>query len=289
MSSGKKRFGFVLVLMFSIFSIAVASATCNLDVNLINQDPYPAMPGETVKLVFQITGVENIDCGSVSFKVMEEFPFSVDPSIPAESSIQSGIYIRTYQSFWLVPVILRIDKNAKEGANPVEILLTRSGGGSGILYSFDIEVEDVATDFEISVRDYSKAKGILTLEILNIGQNDVEALSIEIPEQDNLLVKGSNRNTLGILDSNEYTTTTFEAIVEKGELEFILRYNDLTGNRRIAFESVNFDPQPFLIKDSENGKISTTTIVIILFLIGIIAYWFYKRHKKRKHLKKEHK
>lgn len=285
MNLKKKRIGFALFLVSFIISLSFASAACNLGIALINQDPYPAMPGETVKLVFQVTGVEDVNCGEINYKILEEFPFSVDPSISLTGSIYSGTYVRGYESFWLIPVVLRIDKNAKEGFNSLEILITRSSGGGEISYSFDIEIEDVATDFEISVRDYSKTKGTITLEILNIGKNDVEALSIEIPEQDNLIVKGSNRNTLGILDSNEYTTTTFSAVAEKGELEFIVRYNDLTGNRRIAFESVNFDPQPFLLRDNENGKIGTTTIVIILFVIIGITYWFYKRHKKRKHLK----
>ena len=70
----------IIYLLLSLMLISFANAeSCNLNAKLINQDPYPAMPGEYVELVFQLTGVENPECGNIGFSVMEEFPFSLNP------------------------------------------------------------------------------------------------------------------------------------------------------------------------------------------------------------------
>jgi len=53
--------------MFAVFLMSVSFATaaveCNLDAKMINQDPYPAVPGEYVKVVFELTGISSLDCG----------------------------------------------------------------------------------------------------------------------------------------------------------------------------------------------------------------------------------
>ena len=51
---------FILVIAI-IFLSSNVSAVCNLDASLINQDPYPAIPGDYVTIVFQLAGVENPD------------------------------------------------------------------------------------------------------------------------------------------------------------------------------------------------------------------------------------
>jgi len=66
-----------LAILFSFSSLTFVSAEgCNLDVSLINQDPYPATPGDYVKLVFQVNGVSNPQCGTVEFELLEQYPLS---------------------------------------------------------------------------------------------------------------------------------------------------------------------------------------------------------------------
>ena len=74
----------VILLAFAvIISIGVASAqqpiACNPDASLINQDPYPAVPGDIVKVVFQVDGTDNPECGTVTLEIIPEFPFSLEP------------------------------------------------------------------------------------------------------------------------------------------------------------------------------------------------------------------
>lgn len=101
--------GIIIAFLISIFLLPTISAlACNLDVNLINQDPYPAIPGDYVDVVFQITGVDNPECGTISFEVKEEFPFSLDPGETNPITLKAGVYERKYSSFFIAPYKIRV-------------------------------------------------------------------------------------------------------------------------------------------------------------------------------------
>lgn len=286
MKSKKSLFLFLGLAFVTLSLLGLIQAACTLDLILVNQDPYPVSPGENVKVIFQVEGTTNRECGQVGLKIVENFPFSVDPSSKSFQTIESGTFVRDYSGNWVVPFTLRIGEDAKEGTNKLEVELSQGGNVLGALVkSFDIEIEEVQTEFEIHVKDYSKSKQTITLEILNVGGKDVDALSIEIPKQENIEVLGNNKNILGVLDANEYTTTTFQANANSGELVFIVKYNDITGTRRTNEEKTLFDATPFTLKE-QNGKKGSglTTTIILLFFAGILAYWYYRKQKNKKRL-----
>jgi len=288
-----KRGRFDIVLLFALVILTStfisASSQCKLETSLISQDPYPVTPGENVKLVFQVTGVDNKECGEIRFRVVEDFPFTVDPSLSPTKSMQAGIFTRDYPKFWTVPYTLRVNKDAKEGENELSIVLSKSGDVDGLIRKFNINVKNVQTEFEVFVRDYNQIDKILTLEIINVGKNDVESLVIEIPNQENLNVRGSNKQTIGILDSNEDTTTRFRiSDVKEGEIELIIRYNDLINERRDVSKSLYFNPDLFKT-DEVNDKLGISTYIIVLIIIALIIYWRYKKQQRRKNLKEKRK
>lgn len=283
----KKELCVIIALLLLI--VPVSATSCNLGVKLINQDPYPITPGENVKVVFQVTGVENKDCGIVGLKVIEQFPFTVDPSSEVLQRIHAGTFVRDYPNFWLVPFKLRVNSDAKESTNELEILVSKKGRTDGIIKKFDIEIKDVQTDFEVYVRDYNPLEKMMTIEVVNIGDNDVESLVLEIPEQDAISLRGSNTNVIGILDSNEDTTARFRVDnVEKGEIEVNIRYNDLINERRIVSKKIFFDPSKFEIEDDERD-ISISTYLLIGLIVLLIIYWIYKRNEKKKKMRAERK
>jgi hypothetical protein len=81
----KKIFCSVLLFFAFIFVMRMAEASvlngCDLTATLLNQDPYPATPDDYVKVVFKIEGLQNPNCKAVSFELMPEFPFSLDPNV----------------------------------------------------------------------------------------------------------------------------------------------------------------------------------------------------------------
>jgi hypothetical protein len=270
----------IMPILFAFFLIfPLINAACSLDVSMINQEPYPAIPGETVKVVFQINGIENRECGIVDFELKENFPFSIDPSSTKKISINAGTYSRSYSSFYLATYKLRIDENALKGNNPLEIGYSMDDGAQ-IIKEFDIYVQDTKANFEVHVKNYDYETRILTLEVLNIEDVDIEALTMEIPRQEGISVKGANRKVIGSLDANEYTTAEFEVILPKEESKIDLNifYTDSINSRRSLTKKVNFDPSYFL---GRNGDKRSFSWIWIILVVGIFAWFFYKGHKKR--------
>jgi hypothetical protein len=281
----KQKKSVILLLAFALLIIPlVSSAECSLNVSMINQDPYPAIPGDSVKTVFQIDGLENPECGIVRFEVKETFPFSIDPSTKNPIEIQSGTYSRKYSSFYLATYQLRVNENALEGDNPIEIVYGKKGS-SEYLEEFNIHVKDTKADFEIYVKDYNYNTRELTFEILNIEDVDIEALTIEIPKQENIEIKGANRKVIGDLDSNEYTTANFEATILQGEIPINVNiiYTDSINVRRQGQETVSYDSSYF---EGGNGESSSAGIWITIIIVLIVAWFVYRKVKKNKAKKK---
>ena len=92
----KKRINFVLISIFAILlSVTIVSAVaCSPTVSLINQDPYPAIPGEYVKFVFQIGNIANPECASLTFELLNKYPLIFDPDTNPIVSLDTGFYQR---------------------------------------------------------------------------------------------------------------------------------------------------------------------------------------------------
>ena len=277
------------MLVFSIFSATAQVTTdCVIKVNLLNQDPYPAVPNEKLKVVFQIEGVSDPSCGLVKFTVIEEFPFSLLPDQSATISIQSGTYSRDFNDFVLAPFEFNVHSQAQDGDNELSTEHAISSGTSEVIFlnNFDINVNAAETDFEVSVKDYNVKTDIVTFEILNIGEKDAEALTIEIPRQDTIQIKGSNRNIVGSLDSNEDATFTYEATPKDGEINLTIFYNDEANTRRSIEKTVLYDSSYFKDRNRDKTNISLSTWFFIAILILGIIIWIRieikKKHKKKK-------
>ncbi len=269
------------LIILGLFLMPLVAGSCSLGVSMINQDPYPAIPGDYVKVVFQIDGVENPECGIVNFEIKENYPFSLDPGTTNRITINAGTYSRTYSSFYLATYKLRVDEGALEGDNPIEVVY--SGSGAGLLEEFDIYVEDTRADFEIHIKNYDYATKTLTLEILNTEDVDIEALTIEIPKQENITIKGANKKVVGDLDSNEYTTAEFEAIPSNGKIELNIIYTDSINVRREMEKTVVFDSSYFT---GRNGGGTSVPWFWIILIIAVVAWFFWRRHKKHKERKR---
>ena len=281
----KKSVLIYLLIMFFSFTF-VSSEACKLDISLINQDPYPAIPGDYVKVVFQVNGVSNPECGKVEFELLDKYPISFDPTDEPKIIFQSGIYKKDYSSFLTAPYKVRVDANALNGDNPIEVQYKK---GSNLVYEtqqFMLNVQDPRVDFEVHVKDYDYTTNTITFEILNIGKNDVEAITIEVPKQNNIIVKGSNRNIIGDLDSNEYTTAEFEATPINGIIKINIIYTDNINVRRIVESEVLFDSSYFQGRKADEKTNSYNIYYLIGAVILILIFFAYRNRKKKRDLHK---
>ena len=271
------------VILFNLSLITAETPACDLDATLINQDPYPAIPGDYVKLVFQLTGVESSDCGSVSFELFESYPISFDPEDSPITNIEGGTFERAYSSSLIVPYQVRVDKDALNGENQIEVKFGSTNSGlSSNQKIFYLEVDNSLADFELHIDKYSYDTKEMTIEILNIGESDVEALTLEIPKQETMDIRGTNRVVVGDLDSNEYTTADFKADMKDGEVKIKVLYTDSAGFRRDLVKTINFDSSYFAARAGDSSGISTNYLIVGVVVFGLIFWWFLGKKKKRK-------
>jgi len=274
-----------VLIIYSIFLISFASAACNLKASLLNQDPYPAVPGDYVKVVFQLEGTQNSDCGDVYFQLEPQYPISFDPGVASDTTIKSGTFLNDYKSSLVIPFKVRVDQNAIDGDNLIKVRYAGSStplnGDSYIVKMFNISVKNVKTDFEAYVKNFDFSTNMLTIQILNSGKSNVEALTIEIPEQKNVTVKGSNRNIAGSLDANEYTTSDFEILPVENDIVLNIYYTDSIGVRRETNSTIHFDPSYFQGRKSQQTS-SSTWIWVVLVIVVIVIYLIYRRYKNNK-------
>lgn len=278
-----KNLGIIIAILAMIysFSVIVSAEPCNLQISVINQDPYPAIQGDYVKVLFKIDGIRNTECGTITFGVKEDYPISLDPNTVNPITIKSGVYQKDYASYYLAPYKLRVDPNALDGENPIEIYYSTQTA-SNIVKEFNIDVEDIRADFEIHVKEYNYVTKELTFEILNIAESDVEALTIEIPKQDSIEIKGTNRMVVGDLDSNEYTTADFEAILPEGETNINLNviYTDSINTRRELQKVVDFDSSYYIDRNADK-KNPPYWLFGILALVIVLIVWRTIKKKRR--------
>ncbi|MFW5847076.1 MAG: hypothetical protein ACOCUU_02855 [Nanoarchaeota archaeon] len=281
----KKELVFLIAILLVLVNVSMvfAISNCNLDASLINQDPDPAIPGNYVEVLFQLSGIENSVCNGARFEIIPEYPFSLDNPENAKKEIFGDTFVQNSEKTWNIPYKLRIDPDALEGENEIQVRYSSGNAGKDFYVSerFNISIEDVRVDFEISVKDYDSSDNELTFEILNIGEHDIESLTIEIPEQENIQLKSSPRRIVGSLDSNEETTFDFTAIPKKGNLKLDIYYTDEINERRSLEKQVYFNPEYF----KSNGKSSGVSIWFWLFLVLVIIFigrWFWKKRKTKK-------
>ncbi|MCL5730151.1 MAG: hypothetical protein M1165_01115 [Candidatus Pacearchaeota archaeon] len=129
------------------------------------------------------------------------------------------------------------------------------------------------------MKNYDFTTRDLTLEVLNIGQNDVDSLTVTVPSgQKNVTIEGPNTYVIGSLSSNDFTTADFNVLPNKADINLTIDYNDITGVRRTTSDVVSFNPEMF----RKPASSPVGLYVLIALVVVIVAYVFYRRHKKNK-------
>lgn len=278
-----KRVMLIFVMIFLFVGVSYAEReTCELDISILNQDPLPAVPGDVVKIVFMLDGIDTASCGIINFEIFDEYPFSIMPYNENTHVIQSGTYTKGYSAYKTIPIDFKVDKNALDGNNVLEVGFKSSFEFGSHTEKFDIEIQDVRVDFEVFVSSYSYATKEIKFEILNIGKSDIEAVTVEVPAQDGIKVFGSNIENIGDLSSNEDTSAEFKMDVTGENIELLISYSDSIQERRTLNSNVIFNADLF-----ENTKSTTDNAfwywgIGILVVVMIIIYYRKKNKQKRR-------
>ncbi len=262
----KLVFTFAVLICLIALNNVLAADICDIDVSLLNQDPYPAVPGDSLKVVFQVDGIASSECGDIRIELVEEFPFSIDPSSNSIYEIKSGTYTKDYNSAFMAPFKVRIDEDALNGETPIKIKY------NNVERMFNVEIRDIRANFEIFVEDYDLATETISFEILNIGSEDIEAVTLEVPTQEMIQIYGATRENVGDLSSNEATTSDFKISSEKNKIDLIIHYSDITNTRRTIEQTINLNLGNFTLLSDKNNFSFLWILLIVILILGFIFY-----------------
>jgi hypothetical protein len=185
----------------------------SLKTTLVNQDPYPADPNSYVDLVFKLENYGTEKAKDVTFELIPEYPFSLNPGESATTELGTIESYQNDQNYYLIKYRLKVDENALNGENEIGVKYTYYNGA---IFSdkFNITVSNPRTDFDVVVQD--STLGSTTLAIANIGANTGYSVIVRIPEQQNFRVTGSSANIIGNLNAGDYTLVSFQITSNTG-------------------------------------------------------------------------
>ncbi len=112
---------FVMLIVCASVSLAAISDSADIEVSLINQNPDPAEPGKYVEVKWKVENIGSSNTEDVIFEILPKFPFSLDPGESATKKIGSVWGRQIGDNGVMVTYRLKVDENAVEGQNEIEI------------------------------------------------------------------------------------------------------------------------------------------------------------------------
>ena len=316
MKNKMKIFGLFLLLLVGAFSLDSVLAEdgdgCNLNINVVNQDPYPAVPGSYVDVVFQVSGISSNYCDGVYFEIVPSYPFSLDEGIETTKHISGNTYVAGKNSDWTFAYTLRV---AEDALNGNATLTVKYGENSAyITKDFDLEIEDSRTSFDAVIQDYTSEE--VSIAIANTGKYTANSVVVRIPTQDGFTATLTDGQMVGNLDSGDYTIITFEITQDKRSedngLNFDVYYTDELGFRRVVnmelsvgaggsqYSSMDFEEgdvpedfqsmmqgRPGMRQSQGNSKtwIIWTSVILAIIVAGVVIMVILKKKRSRKKIK----
>jgi len=212
-----------------------------LKTTFVNQNPTSAVTGEYVNLLFKIENWGTKNAENVTFELLPQYPFSLDPGVSAKKDLGTIAAMQRGDNAFLVKYKLKVDKDAIEGEN--EIKIRYSYGNDNSVQTYNVSVSNSRTDFDVITQDST------TLAIANIGANTASSVIVRIPQQQNFRVNGTSATILGNLNAGDYTLATFQIFAIRSSntsiptniLTVEVSYTDTLGIRRTVQKNVLYD------------------------------------------------
>jgi len=231
-----------LVFLLGIVSFATTAETgvsipdwISMNVTFLNQIPDPVEPGQNVELRFKFENKGSENAEDVVVELLPKYPFSLQPGEDATKYIGS-VYGRQIGKLGvIVKYQLKVDENAVEGANEVELRYKINKPGYPAnwvkLEPFEVEIQthDAIISVE-SVRSNPKEfvpgqSGILTITLKNMADSVLKEIKTRLEVSKTSTLSTSVATTeypfSPIGSANEKTTETLAA-KESADIEFSL-------------------------------------------------------------------
>ncbi len=214
----------------------------DVDVTMVNHDPDPAEAGRYVTVRFKVENTGAETAKDIVLEILPKYPFSLDPG---ESAIKSIGSVRSRQigdTGVIEDYRLRIDENAIEGDNEIELRYNIDGGSWIKLEPFDIEVNP--HDIILSIASVESPSMINPGEVSRIDIN-LENLALsflkEVKVKLNIddipfaTIGSTNRKIIKQIEADSTAMVSFNIMAEPDaesqlyKVPIELEYNDRLG------------------------------------------------------------
>jgi len=229
----------VLILTPSVF------ADAGMSVSVSKYEPYPATPGQTVKVWLLVQNTGDMDINDISVEVLPQAPFT-----PYNQASVQNISILGARKDYLIDFTLKVDDNAVEGNNNLRI---RYSYGSAPTQDTDLPIYIQTKDSTLTIDNVQMnpteivpgSDGTLTITVKNTAPSTMTDLSMKLQLQaiiGGVLVdlpfapmdSGTERRVY-TLEAGQSTDFTYDlraypdAVSKVYKIPFTLSYYDSTG------------------------------------------------------------
>jgi len=234
--------GLMLIMILTPSVLAAAG----IDISISKYDPYPATPGQIVKVWLLVQNTGDTDAKDVSIEVVPQAPFT---SYNQDSIV--NISILGAQKDYLVDFNLKVDDNAVEGNNSLKV---RYSFGQSSVQEKNLDIYVQAKDATLTVDNVTMnpteispgSDGTLTITVKNNAPSTMTDLSMKLQLQAIIggtlvdlpfapMDSGTEQRTYR-LDSGQSTDFTYnlrvypDAVSKVYKVPFTLTYFDSLGN-----------------------------------------------------------
>lgn len=258
-----KIFSFLKILLLSavLICLGVGTAYCSngninsasLQVNLTNQNPDAARPGEPVELTLSVQNIGNKDLQDITVSVAPKYPFS---QVPGEALQKSISYLNARQDNNDAGVLkfkLLTDSNTSEGTYDIDVTTSaRESGSSSSTISTTQTIH-----IEVRGKEYAQ---IVTINKANIDVGKEEPLEFIITNTGNSPLKNmviSWKDPKGVILPVYSDNTKYIKYLEPNQ-SVTISYSvmaDVNANPGLYTLDVNLNFEDY---ESNNESIQTT-------------------------------
>ena len=222
----------------------------NIDVRLINTDPFPLQSGEQGDLRFKVMNTGNSEANA-EVTLLDNYPFQIKDDRQREHVLGEIVPGQEYQ----IPTEVLVAEDAPDGNNTFKARVVTDN----INRTLEIPVEVQSQDIELNIANLQTQPGTLmpdtdnnqiNVDIVNNGEKTAEnvVLNLETPEFFEKTSSFSTRKALGNVGPGERKTASFK-----------LDLNESAPSGMMTFETVttySADDSTAEIEQSDNFQLS---------------------------------
>ncbi len=263
--------GLIIIVLLASSVLAGSNGTfvgtnSALDVELVNYQPVPAQPGDSLDVWLQVTNDGGAPSEAGRVHLVDSFPFIIESASERDKEFQSV----PAQGNFLIRTRVRVDKNAHEGTNYLSVQLQDSTGRSFLEKEVPITIQGRSGTLSITKVEQERIapgeKRPITIVLQNVGDTKLRnvQMSLDLTGLSLAPIDGSNSKTIASMDGGKSASFTFtlaafpDASENTYQVPVTLAYEDEQGNSKSQSETIGITigSEPELVVYPESSALT---------------------------------